>query len=255
MEQWLQSMIVGNTVTMMLVFCRLGTVFVMFPGIGDSFTPPNVRLLLALSFSVMMTGPLQHYFPDKITPSLMLKLIVMEIIVGALLATVIRLLLAALETAGAIISMNTGLSTAQMFNPSISATSTLPSVMLSITGTLLIFATDMHQFILEGMVNSYQVFKPGEILQPNDMLETVATAVARSFAIGVQISAPFLAVGIMINAVMGVASKLMPQVQIFFIALPAQLILGLTLMALTGVVMMRAWMGTLQESFTFITGQ
>ncbi len=48
-----------------------------------------------------------------------------------------------------------------------------------------------------------------------------------------QLSAPFLLVGILVTVGMGLLSRLMPQVQVFFLAVPVQIMLGLLVLALT----------------------
>ena len=61
----------------------------------------------------------------------------------------------------------------------------------------------------------------GEIVvaQP-DMLQLVVQLVSSSFALGLQLAAPFLVFGFAVYAALGVLSKLMPQLQVFFVAVP-----------------------------------
>jgi flagellar biosynthetic protein FliR len=62
--------------------------------------------------------------------------------------------------------------------------------------------------------------------------------VARGFALAVQIAAPFIAFGILFNLGLGVLSRLMPQMQVFFVATPASILIGmLVLLATLGVMM------------------
>jgi hypothetical protein len=56
---------------------------------------------------------------------------------------------------------------------------------------------------------------------------------AHSFALGVQISAPFLVFGLVINLAMGLIARLQPAIQVFFIAQPAQIAIGMAALALT----------------------
>jgi flagellar biosynthetic protein FliR len=63
-------------------------------------------------------------------------------------------------------------------------------------------------------------------------------AVGRGFALAVQISAPFIVFGILFNLGLGVLSRLMPQLQVFFLAMPATILIGmLVLLAVIGVMM------------------
>ena len=56
-------------------------------------------------------------------------------------------------------------------------------------------------------------------------------AIARGFALAVQISAPFIAFGILFNLGLGVLSRLMPQFQVFFLGMPASILIGMLILA------------------------
>ena len=53
--------------------------------------------------------------------------------------------------------------------------------------------------------------------------------------------------GVIFNAGLAVLSRLMPQMQVFFIALPATIMLGLVLFAAVIATMMAVWLGYLQD--------
>ena len=82
------------------------------------------------------------------------------------------------------------------------------------------------------MFDSYRLFAPGGIPCVGDasrlITQTRSPAPSGSPS---QISAPFLVFGLVFNAGLAVLSKLMPQMQVFFIALPATILLGLILFA------------------------
>ena len=64
-------------------------------------------------------------------------------------------------------------------------------------------------------------------------------AVARGFALaGCRSPGPFIAFGILFNLGLGVLSRLMPQLQVFFLAVPASVLIGmLILLGALGVMM------------------
>jgi flagellar biosynthetic protein FliR len=57
--------------------------------------------------------------------------------------------------------------------------------------------------------------------------------VAHAFGLGFQLSAPFLVVGLVFYLGLGLINRLMPQIQVFFIAMPLQIALAFFIMALT----------------------
>ena len=73
-----------------------------------------------------------------------------------------------------------------------------------------------------------------------DIAQHITRVIAASFKIGLQLSAPFLVFGLLFNLGLGVLSRLMPQMQVFFIGLPLSILLGLLLL----LVVIGAMMGT-----------
>ncbi len=59
-----------------------------------------------------------------------------------------------------------------------------------------------------------------------DIAALITNVIASSFKIGIQLSAPFLVFGLLFNLGLGVLSRLMPQMQVFFIGLPLSILLG-----------------------------
>ena len=60
-----------------------------------------------------------------------------------------------------------------------------------------------------------------------------ARAVADSFTLALQMAAPFLVYGLVFTGAMGLLARLMPTLQVFFVAMPAQLLIGIGLLAVT----------------------
>jgi flagellar biosynthetic protein FliR len=99
-------------------------------------------------------------------------------------------------------------------------------------GVTLFFATDMHHLIIFALNDSYTLFEPGELPASGDVAALVTKTVAGAFRIGIQLSAPFLVFGLLFNLGLGLLSRMMPQMQVFFVALPLSILLGFLFMVL-----------------------
>jgi flagellar biosynthetic protein FliR len=99
-------------------------------------------------------------------------------------------------------------------------------------GLTLIFATNMHYLVIAALNDSYNVFAPGVLPSTGDAAALITTMVAGAFRIGIELSAPFLVFGLLFNIGIGVLSRLMPQMQVFFVALPLSILIGLLLLLL-----------------------
>ena len=99
-------------------------------------------------------------------------------------------------------------------------------------GITLIFATDLHYLVIAALNDSYAIFKPGEIPVMGDVANLLSTTVAGAFRVGVQLSAPFLVFGLLFNLGLGVLSRLMPQMQVFFVGMPLSILVGFLILFL-----------------------
>ncbi len=217
-----------------LVFTRLGATVMLLPGIGEGYVPVRVRLLIALVITAVMqpvVAPLLPEAPDSIIALLMLLL--GEVLVGVFIATVARVLVTTLITTGTVIAFLTGFANAVLFNPMLQDQGAMTAVFLSLLGTLLIFVTDLHHLMFMAMMDSYTMFKPGVALPLDDFAEVIGRMVSASFKIGVQLAAPFILVTMLFYISLGLLARLMPQFQVFFVGLPLQILLGLTVLMVT----------------------
>jgi flagellar biosynthetic protein FliR len=109
---------------------------------------------------------------------------------------------------------------------------------LSLLGTLMVFLTNLHHLAIGAIAGSYKMLPPGGHLPTGDMAQLAINLVSSSFALGFQLAAPFLVFGFAVYAGLGLLAKLMPQLQIFFVAVPINIACGfLIFLAMLGAMM------------------
>lgn len=248
----LQTFLTTGVFAFMLAFVRTGTVVMMMPGIGNTFVSPQVRLYFALSFAFVIFPLLQAELPSQIPAGAqMILLIGVEFVIGFFIGTIARTLMAALDTAGFIISTQSSLANAQLFNPQFSSQGSIIGAFITLVAVLLLFATDLYHLLILGVVNSYKLFPIGQVPDVSSMTEVMIATLAAAFAIGIQITAPFILIVLLLYIGMAVLSKLMPQMQVFMIAMPLQIMLALIMFALIGSSMMLIWLAEYEKGMMY----
>ena len=223
----------GPLLAFLLTFARVGAMIMLLPVLGDAGVPARVRLAFALAVSFALAPTMAKFFPATPPPTLELAvLIAREVTAGVLIGTMARLIMSALQVAGTVIATQTGLAFAQTFDPSQNQQSALIGTFLSLLGVILVFETGMHHLIIGAISGSYDLLPPGGAFPTGDMAELVVGIVSGAFALGLQLAAPFLVFGFLIYAALGVVSRLMPQLQVFFIAMPLNILVGFILLML-----------------------
>ena len=151
-----------------------------------------------------------------------------------------RIIMSALQVAGFLIATQTGLAYAQTIDPTQNTQGAVLGNFMTLLGTTLIFLTNLHHLAIGAIAGSYRMLPPGGHLPTGDMAQLVIQLTSSSFALGFQLAAPFLVFGFAVYAGLGVLAQLMPQLQIFFVAVPINILCGfLIMLALLGSLMTR----------------
>ncbi len=235
----------------LLIFARLGTMLMVFPGFGEGYVSPRFRLGLGLALSFLMLGPLGPSMPALPGDGGSLFLLVgVEALIGLSIGVSARLLLTSLNVAGNVIAMQTGLGFAINVDPAQGAQGAIVATFLVTLGIVLLFATGAYQLLFGALGRSYELFQPGVAPPVADFLELVVRFVSSSFLLGIELTAPFLVLGLVFYAGLGVVSKLMPQFQVFFIAMPLSIMAGFGLLLLLLGLMMQIFLDRFAEAFS-----
>jgi flagellar biosynthetic protein FliR len=96
--------------------------------------------------------------------------------------------------------------------------------------------------VIAAIGGSYAVLPPGTMPPTGDAAVLALTTMTKGFSVAVQIAAPFIVLGLLFNLGLGVLSRLMPAMQVFFLGLPATIMLGFVLMASVLGLMMAAYL-------------
>lgn len=253
MQSLLEAFLTTQVLAFMLTFTRVGSAIMIMPGLGDTFMPQRIRLMFALGLSMVFFPLVLPFIPTPVpTGMALISLLVVELIIGLLIGTVARIFTTALDTAGMVISTQSGLANAQVFNPSLATQGSIIGAFLSMTGIIFLFATNMHHMLLMGIMESYQTFPMGQGLpDTGSMAMVIAKAVAASFSIGVKLAMPFLVLTLLMYLGMGVLARLMPQIQVIQVVLPLQILMSMTLLLIVLSALMLFWIGEFENAMIF----
>jgi flagellar biosynthetic protein FliR len=235
----------------MLVLCRCAAAVMLLPALGESDPPVLVRAGLAFGLAVLLTpvvAPLLPHMPPNVLN--LAGLVAGELLAGGVLGWLARLISLALAGGGQIMSISTGLSSVLQLDPLLGAQSSALGRLFSLAAPVIVLASGMYALPLTALARSYQVFPAGGLLPAGDLAESAVKAVAESFALSLRLAAPFLLISALWQCGLGLLSRLVPHIQVYFAAMPAQLLGGMLLLALLGGAIVGAWSATAQDAFS-----
>ena len=231
----------------LLIFARIGTMLMLLPGLGELMISTRLRLTTALMLAAVML-PLHRdaYHVDLHALGPVLVMLAEELLIGAVLGMTARLTVASLQITGSVVAQQLGLGFVTAVDPTQGEQGVLIGNFLTILGITLLFATNLHHLVIAALNDSYTLFNPGEVPLTGDMAALMTRTLAGAFKVGIQLSAPFLVFGLLFNVGLGLLSRLMPQMQVFFVGVPLSILIGFLILFLVLAAMMGSYLDSIE---------
>ena len=217
-----------------LIFCRIGSAMMVSPGFGEIYVNGKVRISMALVICLMLTPLLSPSFPPVPVGILQLFIaIVPEIMIGLFFGLIIRMVQSILHIAGMVIAFQSSLASALLFDANQGSQGSVIGNFMTLVGVTLLFATNLHHLILAGIIDSYNLFTVSKYPITSDLAEMISRTLSSGFLVAVKISSPLLVIGLCVYIGSGILGRLMPQMQVFMVMIPAQIYVAFTFVLIT----------------------
>ncbi len=219
-------------VATLLVATRLGTLLWMTPPLHALPVPATARVLLVLGLSAALAWTLvaDGAWRPATLPGLVQALLA-EVAVGLVLGLGVLLAFAGFQFAGRLLDVQVGFGLAQVYDPQ-SRTQVSPlAALLPWVGVLLFFAVDGHHQLLRGLAFSLRALPPGGDWQLQAAAASVLQQAGALIALGFALAAPVVAALLLVDLVLGVAARNLPQLNLLVLSFPLKVLCGLAALA------------------------
>jgi flagellar biosynthetic protein FliR len=203
-----------------LVLTRTGALIMTLPVLGGSSIPIQVRAILAVSVALLI-APLHWGMPLPEVESLgaLGLLLAREMILGLALGTSVMILLSGMQLAGQVISQMSGLTLADVANPTFDTTVPILSQLLEMLAVALFFLLGGHRLVLGALLDSFVWLPPGAATLPEELPHALVQITAHSFHVGIRASAPVMVALFLAVLVVALISRTLPQLNAMAIGL------------------------------------
>ncbi len=240
---------------LLLVICRVGSLCMLLPGIGEAEMPATIRLGFALAFTILLLPMLAPDLPKPPeSPLLLAGMVLAEIVTGLWLGWLVRLLIFALPMAGQIIAGAVGMTNVLQPDAMLGAGSAALSTLFGLAAPLLLLISGLWMAPLAAMVGLYRSIPAGHVLPVMDAAQSVVTALGGAFGLALQLAAPFLLAGLVFHLALALIARLVPQLQTYFAAAPGQILGGMALLLVLCPLIFDTWLRAARTLFAALPG-
>jgi len=213
------------------VLVRVTSLLGFSPFLGGRLLPGQVKVVLCLAISALLF-PLVHppQLPNE--PMALALALAREALVGACLGMGLRVILGAVEMAGQLMGMQMGLGVTGLLDPRSGITGSVVMELQVALSALAFLGLGLHRRVALVLVESFQALPPGGAL-PGGLVEGVLRLASELFSLSLRIAAPILGAIFLMNLGLALLSRVIPQVNVFIVAFPLAIGVGLVGMAIT----------------------
>ncbi len=204
------------------------------PVLLSNQTPPQVKAGLVVMVSLVLFPVMAPTLGDfSFTPATLLLVMVSEVLLGSMIGLIARMIFTAVEYGGTVIGYQMGFAAANVFDPQSERQLALVSQFQNVFAILIFLAIDGHHIFFRIAVKSYTLLPPGHFNMSGQAIPYLISLSSRIFYLGIQFSAPILAVLLLSGLILGILARVFPQLNVFLLSFPLNIAISFTVIGLT----------------------
>jgi len=216
----------------LLVIVRISAIIFVAPVFNNRNIPVKVKVGISVFLGLIIMNLVDYTavsYEGVLGYSI---LVVKEAITGILIGMGSGFCLYILSFSGHMIDMEIGFAMAMEMDPTTQVQTTITSTFFSAIFLLMFLASDMHYFVIDALVDSYDLIPiGGAVLQPS-LYQIFLKFITDYFIIGFRIILPVFACILIVNVVLGILAKVAPQMNMFVIGMQIKVFAGLALLTI-----------------------
>ncbi len=225
---------IGDVYRLLLFSFRAGALVMTVPVFGHSAIPRQIRIFLALILALSMVPT--HAGVDTPMPPTAAHLAVVilsELAVGFLMGFAVIVVFSAVQFAGHIVGLQMGLAVANIYDPMSAGEISLIGQFYYLFSLLIFLLIDGHHMVIEALARSYDLVPVGAAVFPAGIGMLVTDLVLMLFVFGIKIAAPVMVTLYIMNIVLGIVARTVPQMNVFIVGFPLSIGVGLGFVGLS----------------------
>jgi len=217
----------------MLLGTRIAAVLLMTPVLYAVRMPLLVRVLFVLSLACAMALP---FAGGSVVPmqdaGALVQALMHEAAIGGILGLGILLAFAGFALAGRLVDVQIGFGIAQVLDPLTRARLPVLSALFGLLAALFFFLEDGPHALLRGIAFSIERFPPGHAASPAQAVDAVVRQGSGLFALGFSLAAPIVLGLLLVECVLAVIARNLPQMNMLVLGIPVKVLVGLFALAI-----------------------
>ena len=215
-------------------FIRIAAFVGVAPIFGTRTVPARVKIIIALSLTIMVV-PLLPRIQGQTDPLSLAGIVIsaQQVLIGMLFGFIVSMIFGALIIGGQSIAQLMGLGFASMMDPQNGVSVPVVGQFYTVLATIVFLILNGHLVLVDILVGSFKTMPIGTYtLLPEKLWEVVLWS-KWMFIGAIVIALPAMTALLLVNIAFGVMTRASPQLNIFAVGFPITILLGFMAMLLS----------------------
>lgn len=218
----------------LLMLTRCSGIFMIAPFFGSLNIPVTIRAAAAFAFTLVLFPVVDGLGTVAAPPSIwaFAGSVLAELFIGWLIGFIAYVCFSAIHMAGKVMDMQVGFAVVNVMDPTSGQQIPLIGSLLYNLGIIVFLVTNGHHVIITALAESFRMV-PLAAMQPNLSLTMLLVDFTNGiFVTGMKIAMPVTFAILLVNVALGILARTMPQMNIFVVGIPLQLMVGVGVLSM-----------------------
>ncbi|MGD8847951.1 MAG: flagellar biosynthetic protein FliR [Desulfobacteraceae bacterium] len=222
------SLPLEQMVLFFFVFVRVAAILFAVPFLEPRNIPILIKVGLAVSVTWILLPQIDLAPPSVESSPVAFALgIASEVAIGLIIGIMVKLLFAGVQLAGQMAGFQMGFAIANVVDPASSMQIPMLSQFFNLFAFMIFLSLNIHYYFIKALVDGFEILPFWSAQFDGDLYQLIMATTANAFKIAVQLGAPVMVALLLTSVALGLTARTVPQMQIFIVAMPVKIILGL----------------------------
>lgn len=212
----------------LLLFIRVSGMTLSSPIFGRQNIPGNVKIVFSMALTYFFYTAVPQLQPLEYTSLAMFVLLcIKELAIGMVMGYILTLFFSTAFTAGQMIDMQLGFGMVNVFDVQSNASVPVFGSMINFAMLLVFYLTNGHTRLITMLGYTLVDIPVGTVVLLPALSMVLLELFCNSFVLVAHMALPIIASGLLLEVIMGLVIRTVPQLNVFSVGMPLKIIAGL----------------------------
>jgi len=217
----------------LLVFIRIASLFFTAPLFGSKNIPVGTKIGFAFLVSFIIYPIINQNIKLPADTLSYTFIIIKQVLAGAVIGFSAYMVFTAIQFSGQIIDLQMGFGIVNVIDPMSNTQVSIMGQFQFILGMLIFLSINGHHYLFQAVVDSFRLVPIDKVAVTEASIGKISDLFYNMFVIAFRIAGPATLALLLTNVTLGFIARTIPQMNVFIVGLPLNILMGLSAMLLS----------------------